>query len=173
MVLRLSDFCRATLTGPQDELPTLETETAALRSYLDVEQVRWGRKLQTEFEIAPDAMTARLPPFLLLPLVENAIKYGRRTTPDVLLIRISAHRADGALHITVTNSGSWVQPGAARSDSTGIGLENLRQRLRRYFPNAHEFTTEEKDGFVTARLRLVEAGLKVGAVPAPRTQPAA
>jgi LytS/YehU family sensor histidine kinase len=110
----------------------------------------------------------RLPPFLLLPLVENAIKYGRRTSRDGLHLKISAHRADGALEIAIANSGAWVAPGAARPDSTGIGLENVRQRLRRYYPGAHEFTTEERDGFVIARLRLVEAGLKVAAPRAAR-----
>ncbi len=168
MVVRLSDFCRATLTGPKDDLPALETEVDALRSYLDVEKIRWGERLQVEFAITPEAAQARLPPFLLLPLIENAVKYGRRTTRDVLRIRISATRAEGALHIAVTNSGTWVTPGSPRPDSTGIGLENLRQRLRRYYPGAHEFVTEEKDGTVTARLRLTEAALQAAAPPAGR-----
>ncbi len=170
MVLRLSDFCRATLTGPKDDLPTLETEVGALRSYLDVEQVGWGAKLHVEFAIAPEAMSARLPPFLLLPLVENAIKYGHRTTRDVLHLKISARRADGVLHLEVANSGTWVAPNPLRPNSTGIGLENLRQRLRRYYPKAHEFTTEEKDGFVIARVRLVEAGLKTASATVAREQ---
>lgn len=170
MVLRLSDFCRATLTGPKDELPTLEAEIGALRSYLDVEQAGWGDKLRVEFTIASEATPARLPPFLLLPLVENAVKYGHRTTREVLHLKISARRADGVLHLEIANSGAWVPPNSLRPNSTGIGLENLRQRLRRYYPQAHEFTTEEKDGFVTARLRLVEAGLKTGPVAPGRNQ---
>lgn len=157
MVLRLSDFCRATLTSAPDDLPTLGAEIEALRSYLDVEKVRWGEKLQIEFAVASDVAGLRLPPFLLLPLVENAIKYGGRTTSDVLRLRIAAHRAGSALHIEIANTGRWLAPDLSRPESTGIGLENLRQRLRRYYPDAHSFTTEAADGWVTARLAIATA----------------
>ncbi len=161
MVLRLSEFCRATLTGAKDEMPALGAEIDALRSYLDVEKVRWGEKLQIEFAVAPEVEAVRLPPFLLLPLVENAIKYGSRTSPGVLRLAIRARHEDGALLIEIANTGEWLEAGAARPDSTGIGLENLRQRLRRYYPNAHTFTTEAKDGWVIARLRLTDGELPV------------
>jgi integral membrane sensor domain MASE1 len=61
MVLRLSEFCRATLTGPRDELPTLGAEIDALRAYLEVEKVRWGEKLQIETAVAPEVEAIRLP----------------------------------------------------------------------------------------------------------------
>lgn len=154
MVLRLSDFCRATLTSAPDDLPTLGAEVDALRSYLDVEKVRWGENLQTEFAVAPDVIALRLPPFLLLPLVENAIKYGGRTSPDVLSLRIAAHRTGESLHIEIANTGRWLAPDVTRPESTGIGLENLRQRLRRYYPDGHVFTTEAADGWVIARLAI-------------------
>lgn len=154
MVLRLSEFCRATLTGPQDELPTLGAELGALRSYLDVEKVRWGDKLELAFAVTPAAEAVRLPPFLLLPLVENAIKYGSRTSADVLRLEIRADLAGGRLCIEIANTGDWVPPGAARPESTGIGLENLRQRLRRYYPDAHAFSIGPRDGRVVARLEL-------------------
>ena len=161
MVLRLSDFCRATLTGAKDELPTLRGEIDALRAYLDVEKVRWNDQLQIEFDVAPEVQAIQLPPFLLLPLVENAIKYGSRTTPGVLELRIRAFPAgpddgapNGAVVIEIANTGAWLPSNPARHDSTGIGLENLRQRLKRYYPGAHEFTTEARDGWVIVRLRL-------------------
>ncbi len=162
MVLRLSEFCRATLTGAKDELPTLGAEIDALRSYLDVEKVRWGEKLQIEFAVAPEVAEERLPPFLLLPLVENAIKYGTRTSRGPLRLAIRAQPEGDALHIEIANTGEWLAPNPARSDSTGIGLENLRQRLRRYYPDAHTFTTEAKDGWVVARIKLARNGLILG-----------
>ncbi len=170
MVLRLSEFCRATLTGPKDELPTLGTEIGALRSYLDVEKVRWGENLQVEFDVTPEVESVRLPPFLLLPLVENAVKYGSRTTPGVLRLHISAHRIDGALLIEVANTGEWLPPDSTRAESTGIGLENLRQRLERYYPDAHAFTTAAENGWVRARLRLLRDLRQAGvAVAGPET----
>lgn len=168
MVLRLSEFCRATLTGTKDEMPTLTAELDALRSYLDVEKVRWDENLQIEFEIAPEVGADRLPPFLLLPLVENAIKYGSRTSPGVLRLAIRARRDEGALLIEIANTGTWVAPGPVRPDSTGIGLENLRQRLRRYYPDAHTFTTHVQGGWVIARLSMAADRSRARALAEPR-----
>ena len=165
MVLRLSEFCRATLTGPTDELPTLGAETEALRAYLDVEKVRWGDKLQIEVSVAAEVEAVRLPPFLLLPLVENAIKYGSRTSPGVLRVGLRAQRTDRGLLIEIANTGTWVPPEEARRDSTGIGLENLQQRLRRYYPDAHIFTTEARDDWVIARLEILDAAVSKPAEP--------
>jgi integral membrane sensor domain MASE1 len=162
MVLRLAEFCRATLTALPEGLPTLGSEIAALRAYLDVEKVRWGDNLQVEFAVAPAVEPVRLPPFLLLPLVENAIKYGSRTSPGVLRITIRAHRDADALRIEVANTGDWVEPGTGRPDSTRIGLENLRQRLRRYYPDAHTFTVEASKGWVTITVRLARDAAEAG-----------
>lgn len=167
MVLRLSDFCRATLAAAPDELSTLGAEIAALRGYLDVEEVRWGDKLQIEFAVEPGTETVRLPPFLLLPLVENAIKHGGRTSPGLLRLGIRAQRLGSALRLEIANTGEWLPPGARRPDSTGIGLENLRQRLRRYYPGAHTFTTEARHGWVIARIELTETARRAPAELAP------
>ncbi|OYV00466.1 MAG: hypothetical protein CFE26_23955, partial [Verrucomicrobiales bacterium VVV1] len=65
MVLRLSEFCRSALPDVTDELPTLEAEISALSIYLDVEQVRWGKKLVIEIDLEPAVAQVRLPQFLL------------------------------------------------------------------------------------------------------------
>ncbi len=164
MVLRLSDFFRGTLTAPAEELPALAAEIDALRPYLDIEQVRWADKLQIEIAVDAAVEQRRVPSFLLLPLVENAIKHGSRTTTHVLRLALRAHaerpaeRAsdDGEpwLVIEVANTGRWVPPDPPHPTGTGIGLENLRQRLARYYPGQHEFSSESKEGWVTMRLRL-------------------
>ncbi|MBA3849292.1 MAG: hypothetical protein C0502_04770 [Opitutus sp.] len=158
MVLRLSEFCRATLTGTKDEFPTLGAEIDVLRNYLDVEKVRWGEQLRIALEVAPEVASVRLPPFLLLPLVENAIKYGSRTSPGVLQLLVRAQADAGRVRIEVANTGRWVEPGQAQPDSTGIGLENLRQRLRRHYPDAHTFAIEVLEGWVAARVELPATG---------------
>ena len=69
-----------------------------------------------------------VPGALVQPLLENAIKYGQHTSEPPLRLAIRAHnRPDGGLSLVVENSGQWVEPG--RSDSTGLGLANLRRRL--------------------------------------------
>lgn len=153
---QLTEFCRSTLLRPSgDNHPTLAEEMEMVSSYLAIEQTRWGDWLNVTMAIEPAAAEQRVPPLLLLPLVENALKYGRATSPDRLGIRIGAHVSGDALVIEIANTGEWVEPEAGSIPSLGIGAENLRQRLRRFYPNAHDFTTTTADGWVRARLRLV------------------
>ncbi|MBX3736577.1 MAG: histidine kinase [Candidatus Didemnitutus sp.] len=162
LVRRLSDFCRSTLMRPRGSWQTLADELAMLRSYLDIEQARWRENLviATDFDPAADAF--QIPPFLLLPLVENAIKHGGATSPRVLTLRLATRREpDGGLTLTVINSGEW-QPedspprasAAPFRASTGTGLANLRERLTRAYGPAATLTTAADDGWVTLTLRL-------------------
>ena len=159
LVRRLAEFCRMTLTRGGAETATLSEEFTMLRAYLDLEQVRWQENLQVEFSLAAELVADRLPPFLLLPLVENAVKYGGHTSPDLLRIRVTAQvDAGNFLFIEIANSGTWVEPGSVPAvASTNIGLENLRQRLVRHFPAGHEFTIGTDNGWVVMRLRLPRA----------------
>ena len=127
-----------------------------LRAYLEIEQSRWEDLLQVELDIERGTMSEKIPPLLLLPLVENALKYGRATSPGVVTIRLRAFREPaGALVLEIANTGEWVADvDRGNVPSLGIGLDNLRQRLRRYYPRAHEFTSTARDGWVCVTLRL-------------------
>jgi hypothetical protein len=156
---RLADFCRLTLTGRKaEERTTVGEEIAMLRAYLDIEQTRMGELLSVEFDVDATLEAMMMPRLLLLPLVENGLKYGQATSEDSLRIRISARRApDGGEGVVfeIANTGAWVERGARPGiPSTGIGHENLRERLRRHYPDAHAFTHEAKDGWVLVRLAI-------------------
>jgi len=155
MIGKLSEFCRLSLARGRDDTATLAAEFEMLRLYLDVEKARWEDGLQTDFRLDDAVRDVRLPSFLLLPLVENAVKYGSQTSPDILGISVSARRgASGRLEIEVANTGTWVTDGATTAQSTHIGLANLRERLARAFPGRHVFTTESADGWVRVRLTI-------------------
>ncbi len=183
MVSQLADLCRVTLTRNEEAAPVSE-EFAMLKLYLDMEKTRWRDKLAVEIDLAPAAATQLIPPFLLLPLVENALKHGRQSSPGVMSLRLSARvggsgtayrseatpatHADGtgsrsatgdALLLEVANTGAWLEPGQSIAPSTGIGLENLRQRLKRYYPGAHELTTTAQEGWVVVQLRLTQTAV--------------
>lgn len=157
MVERLTDFCRLTLhRGNDRDWTTLGEDMKLLRAYLDIEQSRWGDLLEVQIECAPELAAEPIPHFLLLPLVENALKYGHATSVDRVAIRLAAWReAEGALVIEIANTGEWVEPGKGKPvSSLGIGLENLRERLRRYYPHRHELGVFSGAGWVTLRLRI-------------------
>lgn len=183
MVSQLADLCRVTLTRNEDVAPVSD-EFAMLKLYLDMEKTRWRDKLAVEIDLAPDAATQLIPPFLLLPLVENALKHGRQSTTGVMSLRLSARvessgtashsevsaatHANGtgsrsatgeSLLLEVSNTGTWLEPGQSIAPSTGIGLENLRQRLKRYYPAAHELTTTGQEGWVVVQLRLTQTAV--------------
>ena len=157
MVGRLAAFCRLALTRSDEAGATVAEEAHLVETYLATEQARWRDSLKWSIEVDPAVSTRRLPPFLLQPLVENAVKYGGRTSPDLLEVRVRITDDEaGGLRIEVANSGAWVEPGSTHhtADSTGLGLENLRQRLRRYYRDAHSLDIRHADGWVRILLHL-------------------
>jgi len=158
MLERLAEFCRLTLhRSDEREWTTLGDEMRLIEAYLAIEKSRWEDMLTVEIACDPALTRERLPYFLLLPLVENALKYGRATSADRVGIRLAARRdpASGGLTLEVANTGEWIESAAPKRVPTlGIGLENLRQRLARYFPGAHSFTFAHGGGWVTATLVL-------------------
>lgn len=157
---RLADFCRLTLHGRQpSEHSSVGEEIAMLRAYLDIEQTRLQELLSVELAVPADLENLALPRLLLLPLVENALKYGAATSDPPLRLRIAIRRTDpDGLELEVANTGRWVtHPAAHHLPTHGIGHDNLRERLRRHYPDAHEFLHEEREGWVLVRLRLTRS----------------
>jgi hypothetical protein len=130
MTLQLADFFRHSLGLHADRKVALDRELQLVRHFLAIEQVRFGERLRFEAMIDPQAQACLLPPMLLQPLVENAIKHGIGQLLEPGLIRIEAQRAGSLLRIRVENDVDADDlcgrvPGAG----TGTGLENVRQRL--------------------------------------------
>ncbi|MBI5693034.1 MAG: histidine kinase [Verrucomicrobia bacterium] len=154
MVLRLADFCRIALDRRQEEQTTVGAEFDKLSIYFEIEKARWGESLHITLEAGEEARRSALPPFLLLPLVENAMKYGGATSPGELRVRVAARLERQTLWLTVANTGSWVDRSGPVPATSGIGLSNLRQRLLRYHPDAHEVAIDTRDGWVVVTLVL-------------------
>lgn len=155
MVTRLSEFCRATLTRRADDVTTVGEEAEMLQAYLDIERTRWQTGLAARIEIDPAARGEPLPQFLLLPLLENAIKYGGKTSPALLEVVVSARVEDDELVCEVANTGEWVElNGETPRESTRIGLENLRRRIARHYGLGREVQVTKGGGWVRVTLRL-------------------
>lgn len=128
ITLNLSDLLRFSLRQ-RDHYGRLGAEVEAIENYLKVESSRFEERLDWRLEIEPAARDAQVPTSLLLPLVENAIKYGLQTSPAHLQIRVGATVSGDAVNAFVENSGTWIEPDPTLTRSTGIGLNNLRRRL--------------------------------------------
>jgi two-component system sensor histidine kinase AlgZ len=126
MCLKLSDFLRTTLRLGEQENIAFGHELKLAQVYLEVEQVRFGKRLRVEREIDPRAESARVPPLIVQPLVENAVKHGIAGLVDGGAIRITAKIDGHLLRVTVENDFDPDSPAPRR---TGLGLTNIRNRL--------------------------------------------
>lgn len=126
MCVQLSDFLRLTLGLGERSSVTLAEELVLLRTYLDIEQVRFGRRLQVAWEVDEALDGLELPPLLLQPLAENAIKHGLAQVSEGGVLRISAWREGTSARLRVENPRD---PEVAPPPGLGLGLKAVRERL--------------------------------------------
>ncbi|MCC6415886.1 MAG: histidine kinase [Opitutaceae bacterium] len=161
LVSRLAAFCRRVLAPGDAALITLQEEWAGLQDFLAIEQARWEDLLTVESELDPNAADLLVPPMLLQPLVENAVKYGQQTTPGDLRVRLAARLERGALVLSVANLGRWIPPAAA-DGSTHVGWENVRARLATAYGGRASLQSAEADGWVVVTMRIEHGVLRRG-----------
>jgi hypothetical protein len=148
MLSRLSAFLRYTLANEPTAQVTLAQEIETLKLYLDIEKMRFEERLRPHFAIDPVVARARLPSLLLQPLVENAIKYAVTPQEDGADITISAQLAGQNVRITVSDTGAGLSADRAdpttglATESTGVGLANIRDRLAQAFGDQHRFDAQ-------------------------------
>jgi LytS/YehU family sensor histidine kinase len=125
--LNLAEIFRYFLQNDRSAI-NLSEELKIIRAYMELEQLRLGERLRVEIDVDESAASVSIPPLSIQPLVENAVKHGvaRRTGPGHVKLRIR-HNA-GVLRVEVRDSGGGILP--SDGSHTGVGLDNVRQRLR-------------------------------------------
>jgi hypothetical protein len=151
MLRDLTAYLRHSLAGIHQPVVSASVEADALAAYLRVQQARFGARLRARIEVEPTAASRRIASFLLQPLVENAVKHGRRD--DLLEVTVEIRYALGALWIEIANTGTLTSTRRPRSRPP-IGLDNVRRRLALHYPDRHRLTLAERDGQVVASLML-------------------
>ena len=145
MLARLSSFLRYTLANEPTAKVTLAQEVETLKLYLEIEKMRFEDRLRPHFKIDPETIGARLPSLLLQPLIENAIKYAVTPAEEGADIWITANREGQGVRIEVADNGGGDEAGMSATQSTGVGLANIRDRLAQAYGAAHGFTTRKND----------------------------
>lgn len=133
MCVRLSEFLRNTLGLGERESISWKEELELARTYLEVERVRFGARLLVEMDVDEACGECKVPPLVLQPLVENAIKHGIATLVEGGTVRLRSRIQGGNLEVLVENRFDPEAPSPRRS---GLGLRNLRDRLETRFGNA-------------------------------------
>jgi two-component system sensor histidine kinase AlgZ len=148
MCIKLSDFLRNTLSLGEKQSITLGDELALAQAYLAVEKVRFGQRLKIEMKTDSGCDECVVPPLFLQPLVENAVKHGIAGLVEGGTIRLEAHCENGWLQVTVQNE---FDPDAPAAQRHGLGLQNVRNRLRAVYENKARLDTVVTDSvFVVA-----------------------
>lgn len=149
MIQKLSDFLRGTLKKEDQLWIPLKEELVYLELYLDIEKVRFRHRLTTTVNTAEDVSNMQIPPMLLQPVVENAIKFGLYDTTEAINIAIEARKENEVLIVSVSNP---FDPSLQQQpyQGTGFGLNSISRRLFLLFArqdlletqiNDHTFTT--------------------------------
>src|SRR5690348_1184260 len=145
MLARLSSFLRYTLANESTAKVTLAQEVETLKLYLEIEKMRFEDRMRPHFKIAGETIGARLPSLLLQPLIENAIKYAVTPSEDGADIWLTASREGDAVRIEVADNGNGDGAEISATQSTGVGLANIRDRLSQAYGGAHRFETRQND----------------------------
>lgn len=143
MIAGLSELLRRTLQSSDRQEVALGEELEIAEKYLEIEKARFAERLQVTVEVAEELRGARVPSLILQPVVENAVKHGVAKRVQGGTIGISAARENGALELCVKNDGPGFAEGWEK-ERRGIGLENVRERLRSLYGEGGALKVEER-----------------------------
>lgn len=145
----LSDLFRQALKDSGEPV-RLGEEISLAQRYLDIEQVRFGDRLRVQWALDPAADDAKLPPLLLQPLVENAVRHGVEPSATGADVRISTQRRGSTVVIKVTNT----VPNGQGEQGQGLALRNVRERLALLHDVQSQFRSGLKDGVYQVRMEV-------------------
>lgn len=158
LIRELSRYLRFTLTDHDSDMVPFSLELKAISSYLNLEKVRFEEDLVVEIVTSSGVGSILVPDLLLQPLVENAVKFGMKTSAMPLRVAVRCRIEENLLKVEVANTGRWVRESEDRQGTAGIGLTNLRNRMDLTFAGRCDLTLEERDGWVVARAEFPLSG---------------
>lgn len=151
MIISLSEFLRYSVKPNQEELISVKSELSAVNRFIEIEKVRFGERLQVKIDCPQDCNELLLPPLIIQPLVENAIKYGVHENIHEGNISITCTCTNSILEIIVKNN---FDPEGVPLLKTGIGLKNVRNRLNLLYGSAEMIQIEKQDLTFTIKLYI-------------------
>jgi two-component sensor histidine kinase len=137
MLGHLIQYLRNSLPRAEDSMSTVAEELTRARAYLEILRIRMGNRLRVDVQVPEHLRGTQMPPMMLQTLVENAIKHGLEPLPGGGTIWITARESDGKVALSVADDGRGFSEGTS---GTGIGLKNVRERLRLAYGDAAHFS---------------------------------
>lgn len=149
MICALSELLRRVLQASTKREVSLKEEIALARSYVEIQQVRFGDALEVIWDVPEVTSQAAVPTLLLQPLIENAVVHAVEAENGHGKIVVRAEKSGEQLNLVVQDTGSsaqWAQEVPTQEKSTGIGLSNTRARLAELYGENHLFRFTQEPG---------------------------
>lgn len=150
MVTRLSDLLRFVLYEGSHTLVPLSKEIQMVVDYIDLEKIRYGNQLDIHIDVSGNQEGLQIAPLLLLPFVENCFKHGTSTMIDQPWVNLSISLKGKHMQMKLMNG----KAGKTAHPSSGIGLNNVKQRLELLYPDKHELVIESDEDVFIVNLKL-------------------
>ncbi|MCC6370410.1 MAG: histidine kinase [Bacteroidia bacterium] len=155
MIQQLSDFLRGTLKKDEQNTVSLSEELNHLKLYLEIEKVRFGERLEVDLQVQEGSSAALIPPLLLQPIVENAIKFGLYGTTDNVKVLIIVELQKANLKIEIRNP--FDPELQSRQGGTGFGLSSVQRRLYLLYSRNDLLHTEKEEKTFITQLKIPQA----------------
>ena len=155
LLIHLGNFFRSTLKNTENGLISMEEELENLRSYLMIEEARFGDRIKIFYKLNHGNDKWYIPQFTLQPLVENAIKHGLSSNDNGGIVTIETKTLNGVLQIIIEDNGigissaklkSILDTGGDSQDGHGIAIANISQRLKFIYGSDYQITIKSKEG---------------------------
>jgi len=153
MIAGLSDFLRRVVEDSDRQQVPLVEELEFTQKYLNIQKARFADRLQLSVDVPAELLPVQVPSLILQPMVENAVKHGIAKRVQGGAIRVAATRSNGMLTLRVYNDGPSLPAGWERKTS-GIGILNVRTRLRSLYGDAFELSMQNRTGGVEASVSV-------------------
>jgi two-component system, LytTR family, sensor kinase len=154
MILKLADFLRYTLANNERQQNQLREELKNIKLYLDIEKIRFEDKFDFIEDIKEPCLNTPVPNMILQPLFENAIKHAVYETLDKVVIKLCCSPDEGFMRITLENN---FEPGNSSRPGTGVGLQNIKNRLKLMYNRDNLIEIKKDDGLFKVTLFIPSA----------------
>ena len=156
LVIDMSEYYRYTLNKQQMTV-SIEKEVESVLKYLEIQKTRFEEDFQYEISVDEGVKSILIPSFLIHLLIENAVKYGTKTSKRKLIVHLSVSLVNKMLLIRVSNTGKLLNSTSDSEkniDGTSNGIENLKNRLGLYYNDNYSFSLKEENGWVVADIEI-------------------
>lgn len=157
IVTELSEFLRYSLISKNSSIVAFSEEIDAIKHYIEIQKIRYEDKLNIQIDVQPGTEKIQILSFLIYPLIENAVKYGMKTSSMPLKINLNAKLLKNYLQVEVINTGKWFDSANSfytLDKGTGKGLENVKLRLENAYGKNQSFIIKEENNKVIIELQI-------------------